>query len=64
MASHEAFGGIETAKLRDAVAISEVGGQCEVRYLGETDPSVTATCKLVAIGGNPIPIFLLRTRNT
>ncbi len=44
----EAFIGIDTAKLRNAVAIAEVGRNGEVRYLGEVDTSAAATRKLVA----------------
>jgi transposase len=44
----EAFIGIDTAKLRNAVAIAEAGRRCEVRYLGEVDASEAATRKLVA----------------
>jgi transposase len=44
----EAFVGIDTAKLRNAVAIAESGRRGEVRYLGEIDASEAATRKLVA----------------
>jgi transposase len=44
----EAFIGIDTAKLRNAVAIAEAGRRGEVRYLGEIDTSEVATRKLVA----------------
>lgn len=44
----EAFIGIDTAKLRNAVAIAEAGRKGEVRYLGEVDTSETDTRKLVA----------------
>ena len=44
----EAFIGIDTAKLRNAVAIAEAGRRGEVRYLGEVDTSEAATGKLVA----------------
>jgi transposase len=44
----EAFIGIDTAKLRNAVAVAEAGRKCEVRYLGEIDTSEAATGKLVA----------------
>jgi transposase len=43
----EAFIGIDTAKLRNAVAIAETGRRGEVRYLGEVDTSEAATRKLV-----------------
>lgn len=46
--SSEAFIGIDTAKLRNAVAIAEAGRRGEVRYLGEVDTSEAATRKLVA----------------
>ena len=39
----EAFIGIDTAKLRNAVAIAEAGRRGEVRYLGEVDTSEAAT---------------------
>jgi transposase len=44
----EAFVGIDTAKLRNAVAIAEAGRGGEVRYLGEIDTTDAATRKLVA----------------
>ena len=44
----EAFVGIDTSKLRNAVAIAE-GGRCgEVRFLGELPPTEAAVRKLVA----------------
>lgn len=43
----EAFIAIDTAKLRNAVAIAEAGRKGEVRYLGEVDTSEAATRKLV-----------------
>jgi len=44
----EAFIGIDTSKLRNAVAIAEGGRGGEVRYLGEIDTTEAATSKLVA----------------
>jgi transposase len=44
----EAFIGIDTAKLRNAVAVAEAGRRGEIRYLGEIDASAAATRKLVA----------------
>lgn len=44
----EAFIGIDTAKLRNAVAVAVAGRKGEVRYLGEIDTSEVATRKLVA----------------
>ena len=44
----EAFIGIDTAKLRNAIAIAEAGRKGEVRYLGEVDTGEAATRKLVA----------------
>ena len=44
----EAFVGIDTSKLRNAVAIAEAGRRGELRYLGEVDTRETATRKLVA----------------
>ena len=44
----EVFIGIDTSKLRNAVAIAEAGRNGEVRYLGEIDTSEAATSKLVA----------------
>jgi transposase len=44
----EVFVGIDTSKLRNAVAIAEAGRNGEVRYLGEIDTSEAATRKLVA----------------
>jgi hypothetical protein len=44
----EAFVGIDTAKLRNAVAVAEGGRKGEVGYLGEVDTSEAATRRLVA----------------
>ena len=44
----EAFIGIDTSKLRNAVAIAEGGRDGEVRYLVEIDSTEAATRKLVA----------------
>ena len=44
----EAFIGIDTSKLKNAVAISEGGRDGEVRYLGEIETTDAATRKLVA----------------
>src|SRR5689334_9701308 len=44
----EVFIGIDTAKLRNAVAIAEASRRGEVRYLGEVEASEAATRKLVA----------------
>ena len=44
----EVFVGIDTSKLRNAIAIAEQGRQGEVRYLGEIDNTRAATRKLVA----------------
>jgi transposase len=44
----EAFVGIDTAKLRNAVAVAEAGRKGEVRYFGEVDTSEAATRRLVA----------------
>ena len=44
----EAFIGIDTSKLRNAVAIAEGGRGGEVRYLGEIDNTEVAMRKLVA----------------
>ncbi|MGO9472002.1 MAG: IS110 family transposase, partial [Rhodomicrobium sp.] len=44
----EDFVGIDTSKLRNAIAIAEQGRQGEVRYLGEIDNTPEATRKLVA----------------
>src|ERR1700681_2224936 len=43
-----AFIGIDTSKLRNAVAVAEEGRGGEVRYLGEIDTTEVATRKLVA----------------
>ena len=43
----EVFVGIDTSKLRNAVAIAEGGRNCEVRYLGEIENTEAATSKLV-----------------
>ena len=44
----EAFVGIDTSKLRNAVSIAEGGRGGELRYLGEIDTSDVAVRKLVA----------------
>ena len=44
----EAFIGIDTSKLRNAIAIAEGGRGGEVLYLGEIDSTDTATRKLVS----------------
>lgn len=44
----EVFVGIDTSKLRNAVALAEGGRGSEVRYLGEIDTTAAATRKLVA----------------
>ncbi len=43
-----AFVGIDTSKLRNAVAVAEDGRGGDVRYLGEIDTTEAATRKLVA----------------
>jgi transposase len=43
----EVFVGIDTSKLRNAVAIAEGGRNGEVRYLGEIETTEGATSKLV-----------------
>src|ERR1700693_609713 len=43
----EVFVGLDTSKLRNAVAIAEGGRNGEVRYLGEIENTEVATCKLV-----------------
>src|SRR6202163_607191 len=48
MSEHsEAFVGLDTSKLRNAVAIAEGGRDGEVRFFGEIDNTVEATAKLV-----------------
>lgn len=44
----EAFIGIDTSKLRNAVAIADAGRTGEVRYQGEIDTVDAATRKLIA----------------
>ena len=44
----ELFIGIDTSKLKNAVALAEPGRGAEVRYLGEIDTTDAATRKLVA----------------
>jgi transposase len=44
----EAFIGVDTAKLRNAVAVAEAGRTGDLRYLGEVDTSEAATRKVVA----------------
>jgi len=43
----EVFIGVDTSKLRHAVAVAEAGRSGEVRFLGEIEASETATAKLV-----------------
>src|SRR5262245_54509434 len=43
---NEVFVGIDTSKLRNAVAIAEGGRNGEVRYLGEIENTAAATSKL------------------
>src|ERR1700687_2758617 len=43
----EVFVGLDTSKLRNAVAIAEGGRNGEVRYLGEIENTEAATCKRV-----------------
>src|SRR5947208_12719114 len=43
----EAFVGIDTSKLRNAVAIADSGRGGEVRFLGEIENTPAATTKLV-----------------
>src|SRR6201991_3177804 len=43
----EVFVGIDTSKLRNAVAVAEGGRNGEVRYHGEVENTEAATCKLV-----------------
>ena len=43
----EAFVGIDTAKLRNAVAVAEAGRNGEIWYLGEFDNTTEATAKLI-----------------
>src|SRR5712671_5953258 len=43
----EAFIGIDTSKLKNAIAIAEGGRDGEVRYLGEIETTDAATRKLV-----------------
>jgi transposase len=43
----EAFIGLDTSKLRNAVAIADGGRDSEVRFLGEIDTTPAATAKLV-----------------
>src|SRR5258705_10552547 len=45
---NRAFVGIDTSKLRNAVAVAEDGRDGDVRYLGEIDTTEAATRKLVA----------------
>src|SRR5262252_6955599 len=44
----EAFVGIDTSKLRNAIAIAEGGRGGEVRFVGEIDSADAATRKLVS----------------
>ena len=44
----EAFIGIDTSKLRNAIAIAEGGRGGEVRYVGEIDSADAATRRLVS----------------
>jgi transposase len=42
-----AFGGIDTSKLRNAIAVAEEGSGGDVRFLGEIGTTEAATHKLV-----------------
>src|SRR5580704_8281429 len=44
----EAFVGVDTSKLRNAVAIAEAGRSGEVRFLGEIENTPAATAKLLS----------------
>src|SRR4029453_6954828 len=44
---NEVFVGIDTSKLRNAVAVAEGGRNGEVRYYGEIEKTEAATSKLV-----------------
>jgi transposase len=44
----KAFVALDTAKLRNAVAIADAGRNGEIRYLGEIDNTEAETRKLVA----------------
>jgi hypothetical protein len=46
-ASGEAFVGIDTAKMRNAVAVAEGGREGELRYLGEFDNTPDSVAKLI-----------------
>ena len=43
----EAFVGLDTSKLRNAVAIADAGRGGEVRFFGEIENTPAATAKLV-----------------
>jgi len=46
---NEVFVGIDTSKLRNAVAVAEGGRNGEVRYYGEIENTEAATSKLVKL---------------
>lgn len=43
----EVFVGIDTAKVRNAMAIAEAGRNGEIRYFGEFDNTPNVTAKLI-----------------
>lgn len=43
----EAFGGIDVAKLRNAIAIADSGREGEVRFFGEVDASDESMCRTI-----------------
>lgn len=43
----EAFVGIDVAKLKNAIAIAEVGREGEVRFFGEVDASATSMRRVI-----------------
>jgi hypothetical protein len=48
----EVFVGIDTSKLRNAVAIAEAGRTGEVRYFGELENSEAATIEAATVHRN------------
>src|SRR5436190_20757 len=58
----EAFVGLDTSKLRNAVAIADAGRGGEVRFFGEIENTPAATAKLVLTRARETAMLDLRTK--
>ena len=52
-----AYVGMDTSKLRNAVAIAQAGRDGEIRYLGEIDNTPAATARLVRKSAKQYPVL-------